>query len=63
MVLRFGIGIKPCPLGCCRVIGFASRMALTATMHHFHVMLSDVDRGVYKALDLRVARHPSESGR
>src|SRR5580704_4100089 len=38
-------------------------MALTATMHHFEVTLSDVDRGVYETLDLRVARHPSESGR
>jgi uncharacterized protein YaeQ len=38
-------------------------MALTATMHHFHVTLSDVDRSVYETLDLRVARHPSESGR
>jgi uncharacterized protein YaeQ len=38
-------------------------MALTATVHHFHVTLSDVDRGVYEALDLRVARHPSESAR
>src|SRR5271157_4437137 len=38
-------------------------MALTATMHHFHVTLSDVDRGVYETLDLRVARHPSESRR
>src|SRR5580692_2854655 len=38
-------------------------MALTATMHHFHVTVSDVDRAVYETLDLRVARHPSESGR
>ena len=38
-------------------------MALTATMHHFQITLSDVDRGVYEALDLRVARHPSESMR
>jgi uncharacterized protein YaeQ len=38
-------------------------MALTATMHHFQVTLSDVDRGVYENLDLRVARHPSESAR
>jgi len=36
-------------------------MALTATMHHFQITLSDVDRGVYEALDLRVARHPSET--
>jgi uncharacterized protein YaeQ len=38
-------------------------MALSATMHHFHVTLSDVDRAVYETLDLRVARHPSESAR
>src|SRR5260221_3654073 len=38
-------------------------MALTATMYHFQVTLSDVDRGVYEALDLRVARHPSETMR
>ena len=38
-------------------------MAQTATMHHVEVALSDVDRGVYEALDLRVAQHPSESMR
>lgn len=38
-------------------------MALTATMHHVQVALSDVDRGVYETLDLRLARHPSESMR
>jgi uncharacterized protein YaeQ len=38
-------------------------MALTATLYHLQVQLSDVDRGVYEALDLRVARHPSESMR
>jgi uncharacterized protein YaeQ len=38
-------------------------MALTATMHHVEVALSDVDRGVYEQLDLRVAQHPSESMR
>ncbi len=38
-------------------------MAQTATMHHVEVTLSDVDRGVYEALDLRVAQHPSESMR
>ena len=36
-------------------------MALTATTYHFKITLSDVDRGVYEALDLRIARHPSES--
>jgi uncharacterized protein YaeQ len=38
-------------------------MALTATIYRVHVALSDVDRGVYEALDLRLARHPSESMR
>ena len=36
-------------------------MALGATIHQFGVQLSHVDRGVYESLDLRVARHPSES--
>ena len=38
-------------------------MALTATVHHVQVTLSDVDRAVYEKLDLRMARHPSESAR
>ena len=37
-------------------------MALTATMHKFDIELADSDRGVYKTLELRVARHPSEGG-
>ena len=36
-------------------------MALSSTIHQFAVQLSHVDRGVYEALELRVARHPSES--
>ena len=36
-------------------------MALTATIYTFDVQLADVDRGVYEALSLRVARHPSET--
>ena len=32
-------------------------------MRRFEVQLSDSDRGVYDALDLRVAQHPSESDR
>ena len=36
-------------------------MALGATLYHLQIELSDVDRGVYEALDLRLARHPSES--
>ncbi len=38
-------------------------MALTATLHRLRVELADVERGVYESLDLRVARHPSESMR
>jgi uncharacterized protein YaeQ len=34
-----------------------------ATIHHVTVALSDTDRGVYESLDLRLARHPSESMR
>ncbi len=36
-------------------------MSLTATIHHFAIQLSDVDRGVYETLELKVARHPSEA--
>ncbi len=36
-------------------------MALSSTLHRFEIDLTDVDRGVYDALDLRVAQHPSES--
>ncbi|MFT5527072.1 MAG: hypothetical protein ACI9HK_005054 [Pirellulaceae bacterium] len=31
-----------------------------ATMYHFQVELSDIDRNVYETLDFRVARHASE---
>lgn len=36
-------------------------MALTSTMFTFDVTLSDVDRGVYESLAVRMAQHPSES--
>ena len=36
-------------------------MALTATIYTFDIQLADVDRHVYEALSLRVARHPSET--
>ena len=36
-------------------------MALAATVYRLQIELSDVDRDVYQALDLRLARHPSES--
>jgi uncharacterized protein YaeQ len=36
-------------------------MARGAVVHQFEVGLSHVDRGVYETIELRVARHPSES--
>lgn len=36
-------------------------MALTSTIYTFAIELSDVDRGVYESLEVRVAMHPSES--
>jgi uncharacterized protein YaeQ len=36
-------------------------MALTSTIYNAAVELSDIDRGVYESLDLRLAMHPSES--
>jgi uncharacterized protein YaeQ len=36
-------------------------MALTSTVYTFDITLSNVDRGVYETLALRVAMHPSES--
>ena len=36
-------------------------MALSATIYNFSIQLTDADRGVYQALALKVARHPSES--
>src|SRR5919106_548276 len=36
-------------------------MAQTATIYNFEIDLADMDRGVYETLDLRVARHPSET--
>lgn len=36
-------------------------MAQTATIYVLHIDLSDLDRGVYETLELRVARHPSET--
>ncbi len=36
-------------------------MALNATVYHFAVGLSDVDRGVYEQIEFKAARHPSES--
>lgn len=36
-------------------------MALTSTIYNATVDLSDVDRGVYEQLEVRLAMHPSES--
>ena len=36
-------------------------MALGATVYVFTVRLADADRGVFETLNLRVARHPSET--
>lgn len=36
-------------------------MALSSTIHVFEIDLADSDRAVYESLELRVARHPSES--
>ncbi|WP_431711101.1 YaeQ family protein [Glutamicibacter uratoxydans] len=36
-------------------------MAIGATIQTFEVQLSDMDRGVYEELSLRVAQHPSET--
>ena len=36
-------------------------MALTATIYQFQLAISDIDRGVYDSVELRVAMHPSES--
>lgn len=38
-----------------------ARLALTATIFNIIIDLSDVDRGVYETLTLKVAQHPSES--
>jgi uncharacterized protein YaeQ len=36
-------------------------MAHPSTLYRFKLDISDVDRGVYEVLDLRVAMHPSET--
>jgi uncharacterized protein YaeQ len=38
-------------------------MAQPSTVRRFEIELADSDRGVYETLDLRVAQHPSETGR
>lgn len=39
----------------------ARAMALTSTVYIFALQIADMDRGVYADLELRVARHPSET--
>lgn len=36
-------------------------VALGSTIYHLTIELSDIDRATYASLDLRLARHPSES--
>jgi uncharacterized protein YaeQ len=36
-------------------------MALSATVHRLKLQVADSDRNVYESLDLRLARHPSET--
>lgn len=37
-------------------------MALNSTLIRFKIDLSDVDRNLYRTIELRIAKHPSESG-
>ncbi len=36
-------------------------MALTSTIYRFKIKMSDVERGIYETIELRLAMHPSES--
>src|ERR1035437_4883643 len=36
-------------------------MAHPSTLYRFRIDLTDIDRGIYQALDFRIAMHPSES--
>ncbi|MBL7716010.1 MAG: YaeQ family protein [Bdellovibrionales bacterium] len=36
-------------------------MAAPSSLYRFQIELSDVDRGVYRDLDFRIAKHPSEN--
>ncbi len=49
------------PPGWAALVYAAAPMAQTATVYSFSIQLSDIDRGVYEAFDLRVARQPSET--
>ncbi len=54
---------RPLVPGTSAVSARGESMALQATTYRLQIALSDVDRGVYEQLDLRLARHPSESMR
>jgi uncharacterized protein YaeQ len=45
------------------LIGIAKggSMAMPSTLFRIQVELSDIDQGIYKSLDLRLAMHPSEA--
>ena len=43
------------------LVGTKGRVAQTATIYTLTIDLADMDRGVYETLDLRIARHPSET--
>lgn len=51
----WSVNLRRCSAG--KIIG----MAIGATMYTFEIQLSDMDRGVYEELSLRVAQHPSET--
>ncbi len=36
-------------------------MAIASILHRFRIALSDIDREVYKEIDIRIAKHPSEA--
>jgi uncharacterized protein YaeQ len=36
-------------------------VAQPSVLYRFHINLSDIERGIYKSFDLRLAMHPSES--
>ncbi len=36
-------------------------MAQPSLLYRFHINFSDIDQGIYKSFDLRLAMHPSES--
>ena len=49
------------PLSFSREATERSDLALPSTIYNFEIDLSDVDRGIYESLAVKVARHPSET--